>query len=85
MSSNLIKCPDCQKDVSKLAQSCPGCGRPLRVSKPTNYQDDKPKIVITRQDSVWKRNAGCGDLILYSPLIMGLIYFIAVLKDCAGR
>ena len=84
MSSNLIKCPDCQKDVSKLAQSCPGCGRPFRVSKPA-HQDDKPIRVITTEDSFMTRSRGCADLIIYGPLIVGFIYFIAVLKDCAGR
>ena len=25
----LVKCPDCGKDVSDIAPSCPGCGRPM--------------------------------------------------------
>lgn len=25
----LIRCPDCQKDVSDAAPACPGCGRPV--------------------------------------------------------
>ncbi|MBI4393713.1 MAG: zinc ribbon domain-containing protein [Euryarchaeota archaeon] len=28
---NLTRCPDCGKDVSKTAQSCPNCGRVLRT------------------------------------------------------
>jgi hypothetical protein len=28
----LIKCPDCGKDVSDVAPSCPNCGRPGQVS-----------------------------------------------------
>jgi len=84
MSSNLIKCPDCQKDVSKLAQSCPGCGRPLRVSKPA-HQDDKPIRVITSEDSFMTRSRGCADLIIYGPLIVGFIFCIGLIKDCAGR
>ena len=28
---NLVPCPDCQQPVSRLAATCPHCGRPLRV------------------------------------------------------
>jgi hypothetical protein len=29
-----IPCPDCQKQVSTLAQTCPHCGRPMRDAPP---------------------------------------------------
>ena len=29
----LIKCPDCGKQISDQAQSCPECGRPTQASK----------------------------------------------------
>ncbi|MEG6507194.1 hypothetical protein [Nitratidesulfovibrio sp. 1201_IL3209] len=32
----LIKCPECQKDVSDAAYDCPGCGAPLRRRFPRN-------------------------------------------------
>jgi len=25
----LVTCPDCQRNVSTLAEDCPGCGRPM--------------------------------------------------------
>lgn len=28
----LIKCPDCQKEISDIAIDCPNCGRPLQTS-----------------------------------------------------
>lgn len=31
-AENLIPCPDCRRMVSRLAQACPGCGRPLTHS-----------------------------------------------------
>ena len=31
-SSTLSACPDCQQLVSRLAEACPSCGRPLRPS-----------------------------------------------------
>ena len=29
--SNLYPCPDCGKLISRLAESCPHCGRPARI------------------------------------------------------
>ncbi len=29
----LIRCPECQREVSDQAQACPGCGRPLTDSR----------------------------------------------------
>jgi hypothetical protein len=35
MSSNpLVACPDCARLVSRLAESCPNCGRVLQTPKP---------------------------------------------------
>lgn len=33
-STALIPCPDCTHSVSRLAESCPECGRPLRRPAP---------------------------------------------------
>ena len=30
----LIKCPECEREVSDQAQSCPNCGYPLRKQPP---------------------------------------------------
>ena len=35
----LIKCPECDHDVSDKAISCPNCGMPLSLTKPK----DSPK------------------------------------------
>jgi hypothetical protein len=35
MSSNaLVPCPDCGHQVSRLAEACPSCARPLRKAAP---------------------------------------------------
>ena len=31
-AANLIPCPDCGQMLSRLAESCPSCARPLRAS-----------------------------------------------------
>jgi hypothetical protein len=33
-ASTLIPCPDCGHMLSRLAESCPSCARPLRASGP---------------------------------------------------
>jgi hypothetical protein len=33
-STTLAACPDCQHLVSRLAEACPSCGRPLRSPAP---------------------------------------------------
>lgn len=33
-SEALVPCPDCAHDVSRLAETCPSCGRPLRAPTP---------------------------------------------------
>ena len=32
-STTLAACPDCQQLVSRLAEACPSCGRPLRLPR----------------------------------------------------
>jgi len=83
-TTNLIKCPDCQKEVSKLAQSCPGCGRPLLESP--KAAPEGPKRVITTEDSVMTRSRGCGDIIIFGPIALILLaVIVAVMGNCSRR
>ena len=61
----LIRCSECNKEVSDLASACPGCGAP--VVKPAN-PPPQPK-------SIGQKNVGCGTLILVA--IGLLILFVA--------
>ena len=36
---SLIKCPDCGKEISSHAESCPHCGYPLKKKKDYNVVD----------------------------------------------
>lgn len=38
----LIKCPECGKEISDKAISCPGCGAPSKEAKAPAYQLDVP-------------------------------------------
>ncbi len=53
-NSNLIPCPDCGRMVSKLAKSCPRCGRPLESQPPV----PSGSVAATRTDTAGKHNNG---------------------------
>jgi len=46
----LVRCPDCQKDVSSEAPHCPNCGRPIKaapVQPPAQPQKKKSSSLLT--------------------------------------
>ena len=71
---SLIQCPDCNKDVSDAAPACPNCGRPIAAPQPA-----QPVRVMTADDSALTRNRGCGDLIIFAPLIILAIIAVFVI------
>lgn len=81
----MIKCPDCQKDVSDMAQNCPNCGRPLHMSTNTQqnygYADDidadKPKKKHK------KKKAGC--LIAVLAVVVLFIVCVALGSSSSGN
>jgi hypothetical protein len=40
----LINCPECQKEISNKATSCPNCGYPISESKTSIKIDPAPQI-----------------------------------------
>lgn len=40
----LMKCPECGKEVSTAATSCPHCGYPLKKEEPAQYETMTVKI-----------------------------------------
>lgn len=60
----LIKCRECGKEISDQAQSCPGCGCPVRIQKP-QPQQQRPQLkpgetilngVILNPKEIYKKN-----------------------------
>ena len=47
--SNLISCPDCGRQISRLAAACPACGRPSERKRPDGIDAHR------RQASDWNR------------------------------
>lgn len=39
----LIKCPECGKEISDTATTCPNCGYPLRVQPNNNFEESRQK------------------------------------------
>ena len=68
----LIPCPECKRKVSDRAANCPHCGCPL---------SDSPKQVRTSEDSFLTRGRGCGDIVIYGPLVF-IILIIVLLRSC---
>lgn len=64
----LINCQECNKQVSDKAASCPHCGAPIN-SKVSN----RSERVKTSEDNALTRNRGCGDIIIFGPLLLILI------------
>ena len=62
----LILCPECGKQISDMAESCPICGFPINPIEK----------IITTEDSLLTRNRGCGDIVLYGFFIIVLIVVI---------
>ena len=42
----LIKCPECNKEVSDCAEACPHCGYPLKKKPVTSNLDDRATRII---------------------------------------
>ncbi len=48
--SNIIKCPDCGKEISAKAQNCPNCGRPLNSAA---KKKGKPILTVILLIFLW--------------------------------
>ena len=45
----LVQCPECHRDVSSAATSCPGCGHPIRMADPATQPIFSDQPVQTPQ------------------------------------
>ncbi len=65
----LIKCPECERDVSSKATACPHCGYPLTPAA----QGPRPVQVIERTGRRWKGVRMLGWLLV----LVGLLALVA--------
>jgi hypothetical protein len=75
----LINCPDCGRQCSSEAPSCPGCGRPIAPVRsqpqppPQPQQYYPPQHIIVNQT---KSSSGCGTFIMIVlAVIVGIVIF----------
>ena len=66
----LTRCPDCKKDVSTLAKSCPHCGRPLEPPSASNETSVAAQPQQSRRKWPW---------ILFG--ILGMLWLIGFLSN----
>lgn len=59
----IIQCPECKKEISDTAPSCPGCGYAFKT---------KPAEVIVK-----KKGIGCGGAILVVFIFAFIVYIIS--------
>lgn len=81
---NLMECPDCGAMVSKKAAACPKCGSPFQPSPAAAPVQQSGPLRVDTGENVLNRNRGCGDILIYSPLLLILFVLIfALSKGCA--
>lgn len=52
----LINCPECNKEISNKAQSCPSCGAPLLLSKVVKIKFPRGQQLLNMNCSVYDEN-----------------------------
>jgi len=71
----LITCPDCNKEVSENAPTCPNCGSPLKTTPPPNASP-----LPAKNKSGWGKRIGIALLVFF--ILAGII---SALQDKGGQ
>ncbi|HUP46683.1 MAG TPA: hypothetical protein VM779_14345, partial [Thermoanaerobaculia bacterium] len=72
----VIACPDCGRDVSTLASSCPHCGRPSPAANAPILPANAPPPAPAPEETVWQRSPSWALLI---GRVIGLIVSVIVI------
>jgi uncharacterized OB-fold protein len=75
----LIKCPDCNKEISSSAPTCPNCGRPMQLQQILCPNCKSPDI--ERISGVSK----AGSALMWGVLSMGKLTKTYQCKKCKYR
>jgi len=73
----LIKCPECERDVSSKATACPHCGYPIERMA----QGPRPVQVIEQTGRRWKAIRALGRLVI----LVGLVVLVREFGADDGR
>ncbi len=82
----LIKCPECGKEISSVAESCPHCGYPIqrKIKEETKAEATNTEPVNPEWINIWKnkkRNTIIGWFIATAVLLVSFIVFIILLNN----
>ena len=83
----LIKCPECEKDVSDQAESCPNCGYPIKSNDVPRGVDVYGTWNQAQKQKPKKKNRGCLTSILvmlFVVLFFSVIIALAVSSEEKG-
>jgi hypothetical protein len=80
----LIKCPDCNHDVSSAAASCPNCGHPIAATSPSGKTTETPEKIKSTSISVKKSSGWGGCLGIGAAIILVLIVIGALSENSSS-
>ena len=83
---SLIKCPECGKEISDKATSCPNCGCPVSVPKESDVFLDAKKF--NKESKKIKKDSGgkgeSGTARMTFGIILIVLSFIVGFQSCAA-
>lgn len=69
----LIKCPECGKEISDSAASCPNCGCPIRQESIEHLQEEYEEDEEESNSELWKND------IVYGVLSIMIVVFATIM------
>jgi uncharacterized membrane protein YvbJ len=67
----LIKCPECENQISDNAETCPNCGYPINNRKPQN-------IIVKKNEGCFLQTLNLGCMIIIILFVVAIVIsFIA--------
>lgn len=73
----LVTCPDCKKEISSRAASCPHCGAPMSAATIVTPQ------VHGAGEGIWLKSMNCG--CVATLVVVGLIVLMLLLGHFQAR
>ena len=83
----LIKCPECGKEVSTAAETCPHCGYPIKNNEPVKEKqvENYPKPKNSSWINKWKKKETKGRwtwaLLFFASLLLVGLFVILLIVD----
>lgn len=74
----LIKCPECDTEVSDKAEKCPKCAYPLNSKNSITQvkNDSKPEVIVKPKEGCFLQTLNFGCALI--AIIIGIIVLIAI-------